>query len=398
MLRFNCPGCGYQYACTDQHAGRRAKCTQCAAPFVVPDRTPAEEPSALAERESLCSSVATLAAKQERAKAIVEALSPRRFEIQKTLEEASASPRAYPGFAGMLGGVSIALALIALGMIFFLPITVFPVAAVGMLLAATGIVIARRQGGRGGKSLAIAGGVACCVLPIASGLLTTLMANIERQDSALRAEVAKATAPLPAPNSAHADSQSEPAKTPSPMAAIEALQRTATFAQPKQIGDAEVRVISAHIDIAPTRTIAEMRADKSGTFAYSLKRLQSEQEYLVLRVRVRNSSQTQELEYTSWGGDRAAIFNGTATLRDDLGNRYERVNAPKNDPYAEHIEAEFIIPKGEIVDVVVFEKPQSSASKVTLELPGKSVACDENLAIEIPVAEILSVDELGRPK
>jgi len=266
-----------------------------------------------------------------------------------------------------------------------------------MFLAATGIVIARRQGG-GGKSLAIAGGVACCVLPIAYGLLTTLVTNIEQQDSILRAEAAKALAPMPTPQISGDESKSAPAMTPSPTAVLEALQRTATFAEPKQLGDAEVRIVSAYFDVAPTKTIAEMRADKSGTFGYSLKRLQAEQQYLVVRVRVRNVSQNQELAYTSWGGDRAAIFHSTATLSDDLGNRYERVNAPKDDPYAEHIEAEFIIPKGEIVDVIVFEKPKTSASILTVELPGRSVSCTENLAIEIPVARIVSVDPLGMPK
>ena len=396
MIRFNCPGCGYQYACTDQHAGRRAKCTQCAAPIVVPDRTPIEELPAPVERES-STSVATLAAKQERAKAIVAALSPQRVEIQKTLEDATSSDRHDPGLAGVLGGLSIALALIALGLIFFFPITVFPVAAVGMMLAAVGIVVARRHGG-GGRSIAIAGGVACWALPIAYGLLTTLMASIENQDSVLRAEVAKAIAPTPAPQSMTDEPPPATAKKPSPLAVLEALQRTATFAEPKQLGDAAVSIISAHIDVGPTKTIAEMRADKSDTFGYSLKRLQAEQEFLVLRIRVKNVNPSQELQYTSWGGDRAAVFDATATLRDDLGNRYQRVNAPTNDPYAEHVEAEVLIPKGEVVDVIVFEKPQSSASTLTLELPGRAVSCRENLSIEIPVAQIVSVDEFGLPK
>ncbi|MBX3411457.1 MAG: hypothetical protein KF708_01975 [Pirellulales bacterium] len=400
MIRFTCPGCGYQFACAEKHAGRRAKCTQCGAPMVVPHGTPPDD-CAIAERDSSVA-VATLAAKRERAAAIVAAMSSQRVEIPPTIAEPAArgttpSTSAGPmGSAGLFGAISGGLALVALAMIFLLPVAVYPVAALGMLVAAVGIVAVRRREGTG-KSLVIAGGVLCCVVSIGFGMLTALLKNIEQQDAVLRAEVAKAASPTPPEADPLEAAELAIPKTPPPTAAIEALQATAAFAEPKRLGEVEVRIVSVHFDVAPTKTVAEMRVDRSGTFDYSLKKLREEQQYLVLRLCVRNTSAANDLEYNSWGGEQSALFGVNATLHDERGQRYARVDAPKEDPYVEHIAADFISPGEEIIDAIVFEKPRPGVTKVTVELLGKAVSQAGSLSIDIPVAQIVSVDEFGVP-
>jgi len=89
--------------------------------------------------------------------------------------------------------------------------------------------------------------------------------------------------------------------------------------------------------------------------------------YFAIMVHVRNLSSTQKADYRSWAG-RNFSMDGLATLADDKGNTYKRIDFGFDHPVGS-VESGSIYPGAEISDIIVFERPVDAAGTLRLELP-----------------------------
>jgi len=124
-------------------------------------------------------------------------------------------------------------------------------------------------------------------------------------------------------------------------------------------GDVIVQINEIKIDKVPLKDL--------GTDAVSKKEL------LMVKVDLWNKNATKKLEYRTWAGADFATERDYATLKDNFGNGYKRLNFGfGTHPVGAVERSEALYPRKSVKDVLVFEVPTDTAIYLELELPAKN--------------------------
>lgn len=106
------------------------------------------------------------------------------------------------------------------------------------------------------------------------------------------------------------------------------------------------------------------------------------EEQLHITIEVRNLTQTRRLRYMSWGESRS-YMEDEASLEDEFGNSYY-VGGSADD----RIVFDSADPDESITDVIVFERPLKTATKLRLLLRGRVVDVSDDYRFEIDTSTI----------
>ncbi|MGH8246416.1 MAG: hypothetical protein ACREUU_08280 [Gammaproteobacteria bacterium] len=142
--------------------------------------------------------------------------------------------------------------------------------------------------------------------------------------------------------------------------------------QPLAVADVVVRIVEVNLNRVPLTNLGRESA--------------SEDPLLWLRVRVENQSSTKKIEFARW--NTVTAFNEIATLEDDLGNHYKRVNFGFGSRVAGLEHRDSIYPGKSADAVLVFEVPIDAAKTLRLKMPAEAVGGQGEFRFEIPVTAV----------
>jgi len=285
-----------------------------------------------------------------------------------------------PKRSSSLGIVSLILGVVAF-LICWIPligVVSIPVSALGVLLAAIGLLVAlvRRGSGIGWPI----GGGAVSGLALAIGIAQVAAlggaAEAIRQsgEHANRTQQEIVTAGVPSGSTREATARNTPeADMPaaqSPPAAPEPEWASAKNAVRQ--GDIELRVMRVLTGKVPLRS------------GFGDGESSSEDDLLAIHLEIINRSQNKKIEYRSWLGRDIAFSRDYATLQDNFGNTYKRISFGFGTKIVGHTESESIYPGKSLGDVLVFELPIDTAEYLRLELPAKNFGGEGMLRLQIP--------------
>lgn len=139
-----------------------------------------------------------------------------------------------------------------------------------------------------------------------------------------------------------------------------------------------VRVTAASAEIRKI-VVWNKLTEKKGT---------SKDKLLGILVAVRNLSETQKLHYRTWGADASKMFGSSASVVDNLGNKYKPIHFGRLDAIVGRTDDEYIYPGKGMIDILVFEVPIAKAKTLILSLPLKNVGGSGTVQLRIPVKRI----------
>lgn len=141
-------------------------------------------------------------------------------------------------------------------------------------------------------------------------------------------------------------------------------------------GDVSVRILSAQIG-RPRLVRATGRAARPT------------EDVLVLKVQLRNESETRKLEYAGWGSGKSA---SAVKLTDDFGNPY-LPKTWKGATVEGQLAGQSLYPGKSLEDILVFEEPVDKAKALQLRLPASVFGEKETLDFAIPTSMITVTED-----
>ena len=252
-----------------------------------------------------------------------------------------------------------------------------------------------RQAGRFGNGFLTAFGcltavvvfAGLCVVFVCGGGLTLLglgsagAAKLAQRGAEERQarEQALAEAPVETAGPSGAATKPTPTSGPGPAVPTATPGRPAVpdsqteWDSPAQVGKVAVRVLSA----------ATGRVEIVGGFVREARR--TEEPYFAVSVSIANLSADKKLTYESWTGRDFAITKDYASLKDEHGNVYKRINfGVSSRPKGGVDRSDSIYPEKTLSDVLVFEPPVKTAKHLTLNLPCKNFGAVGEINFHIP--------------
>lgn len=368
MIEFACTSCGKQLKVKDEAAGKKGKCPQCGSMVEVPH---AEAEVQLAEIGASVQPV-----RRQQTPPVVQ---PPPLERGHVSQAPSVNVH-LPKRTSSLGIVSLILGVVAF-LICWIPligVVSIPISALGVLLAAIGLLVAlvRRGSGIGWPI----GGGAVSGLALAIGIAQVAAiggaAEAIRQsgEHANRTQQEIVTAGVPSDSTREATARNMPeADMPagqSPPAAPEPEWASAKNAVRQ--GDIELRVMRVLTGKVPLRS------------GFGDGESSSKDELLAIHLEMINRSQNKKIEYRSWLGRDIAFSRDYAALQDNFGNTYKRISFGFSTEIVGHTESGSIYPGKSLGDVLVFELPIDTAEYLRLELPAKNFGGEGMLRLQIP--------------
>jgi len=106
------------------------------------------------------------------------------------------------------------------------------------------------------------------------------------------------------------------------------------------------------------------------------------QGYYTIKLNLSNLSNTKKIDFTTWRGETLSASRDYATLTDDNGNVYKRINFGLNTISGRQNETS-IYPNQSYQDLLVFEKPVSNLKWLHLELPASNFGGSGMIRFEI---------------
>ena len=238
-------------------------------------------------------------------------------------------------------------------------LSAIPVAIAGLLLAFIALAISL-VGGKSGAGVPIAGGL-LCALAIVIAITSTTITNRLMNNSLEAQKRAQATNQDVGPE------------------------------QPDQIFDEDGWASAAHPVTQGTLrlTVDSVQVGNAGQLKITGEHpAVSEDPVLVVRLRLRNTSDSQKMEYLGWGGEEASIARDFATVQDNFGNAYRKITLGPATRVAGQVLSESIYPGKEITDILLFEQPVGKTEFLKLELPAANFGGTGMLRLRIPAAMI----------
>jgi hypothetical protein len=257
-----------------------------------------------------------------------------------------------------------------------------PLSAFGLLLGGFGFILSVKRRGAG-VGYPVAGGLVCC-LALAIGIVQVAVVgsvghaisqvNEERTRTNQQSVGRRSDAPsrtLP-PFSAATGTPSNPGPTTGPAENKPAEPEWASAHQAVRQGDVEIKVTQVLLGKVPLRS----KIDQSESV--------SQDDLIAICVELRNVSQSRKVEYESWLGRHLAFGRDHATLKDNFGNVYKRIDFGFGTEIIGHTESDSIYPGKMLRDALVFEVPVETAKYLDLELPAANFGGEGMLRLRIP--------------
>lgn len=271
---------------------------------------------------------------------------------------------------------SLGIAALVLGILAFLFCWVpllgaitLPLSGLGTLLGVIAIVIALTRKGAG-IGFPIAGtAVSVLALVIAFTITSAMLAGI----GAVGGAISEAHRESNATNQELIDGGTATAKGESSgvQGARERALRTppnppepqwAMADTPVKQGDVQIQVTRAKVDYVLVNDTTSMSDEPA----------RSNDPQLIITIELSNLSITKKLDYRTWAGRSMSFERDFATLGDNFGNSYKRVNFGFMSAPVARTESSSFFPKKTITNVLIFEPPIDAAEHLDLELPAKN--------------------------
>ncbi|MCA9042271.1 MAG: hypothetical protein KDA65_18105, partial [Planctomycetaceae bacterium] len=333
MIQFSCPQCGHTMKVPDEAAGKRGKCKNCGEAM----RVPHQEPTAMAR-------------KPERLPEIItddEPLPARRRPKRTRREAPSVSVEVYQErpASNSLGIAALVMGIIAL-FTCWLPIVSIPVGGIGLILSGIGFVMAITRKGSGiGYSIAggTLNGIGLVVPILMLGFFGLFADAIDQAQEAQRRVEERNNRAL----TTNADGETAGANesggeaTGSNTTQQPDGEPASPWDNASAIYDGElvsVEVTAARIGIVELENLGRESA--------------SEDELLQFTVEVTNKQEAKKMDFSGWKGQ---AFSGrnAATLEDEHGNTYKRINFGFGTKIKGQVENDSIYPQKSVTDVLV---------------------------------------------
>jgi hypothetical protein len=115
----------------------------------------------------------------------------------------------------------------------------------------------------------------------------------------------------------------------------------------------------------------------------------SKDELLTIRLELLNTDPSKKLDYRTWAGQDFSFDRDYATLRDNFGNIYKRIDFGLGSFPVDGVKGiKALYPNKKVTDVLVFETPLDTIEYLRLELPAKNFGGTGMLRFQIPKAMI----------
>jgi hypothetical protein len=273
-----------------------------------------------------------------------------------------------------------------------------PVGALGLLLGLISVVVAVKRQGIG-VGFAVAGtaisALSLLVILCINGLIvggvnaaSKAMIDAEKRRTATNQSPVTSTPAIKSESKApsqpsiemvaksNAASASIPTVTPVPTASPTPAEVWTPTTTPVRQGDVQIRVLWAMVAKVPLR---EEIGDGTGS---------SKEPMLGIKIEITNISQTKKVEYKTWAGADFTMDRDFATVADDFGNRYKRVNFGISTKPVGRTEQDSIYPSKSVSDLLIFEPPIKGAQYLNLELPAANFGGEGMIRLQIPARMI----------
>lgn len=380
-ISVTCGGCGQKLKVADTAAGKHGKCPKCGAAVQIPE---AELPCDVVEPVPL-KRVESAPAQRVYAAPIATMPAPVATQAPPVQTVNVKLPRR---------GASLGIAACILGVLAFLICWVpliglvgVPLSALGLILGIIGLLVAVFRKGVG-IGFAIAGSAICGLalfVAIGSTVATgkALEAGAKSMQSALNEgqktnqQVMPAAGHKPAnrPAQPQARQPQKPAPAAAPEKPAEPEEQWASAADTVKQGDVTVRITSVQSGKVPLKA------------GFGDSESKSADPLLAIEVLIGNAGPNKKVEYHTFMGRGFSIGRDYASLRDNFGNIYKRIDFGISKPIGSN-ESESIYPNKSITDVLVFEVPIDTVEYLNLELPAQSFGGTGMLRFRIPASMI----------
>ena len=377
-----CGECGKRLKVADTAAGKRGKCPACGAVVQVPPEVehahvPAPRPATPPQQVE--------AVPVQR----VEAPAPQPRDRVPTVNVNIRRRTSSLGVAALILGI-VAFLICWVPLIGMIGV---PLSALGLLLGLVGLIVAVLRKGAGiGYPIA---GIAVSGLALAVAFASTYAAGkaIEETAKAMSESVGERTRTNqqvvatadederhsrgPARTASDRPSRPEPTQPPAVVPKSPPEKPTepewASARDTVRQGDVGFRVNAALIGKVPLMA----GFDRSET--------RSQDSLLAIEIELGNLSRSKKVEYHTWMGRDFSIEQDYATLEDNFGNRYKRIDFGFSTDVVGRTESDSIYPGKVLTDVLVFELPVDTIEYLNLELPAKNFGGTGMLRVRIPV-------------
>jgi hypothetical protein len=270
--------------------------------------------------------------------------------------------------ASPLGIASLVLGIIACVFCWipFLGLFIIPISAIGFLLAIAGIIMASVSK-KTRFAFPISGLFVCALSVFIAFAVTGGLATIIQQAVT---------------DGKQTNQKSESAASTDASNQVEQWSKSSLVQQ----GDIQIKLEGGS---EFERIYVESPGDPGGVAFY--------EHYFTIHIVVSNLSKTKKIDFTTWRGKDFSVSRDYATLTDDNGNEYKRMDfgfkAIKKYGFqgAQNYENEAsIYPQESFEDLLVFEKPVENRKWLHLELPASNFGGSGMIRFEIPASEIKS--------
>ncbi len=289
-------------------------------------------------------------------------------------------------------GSSLGISALVLGILAFLLCWVpllgavtLPVSALGALLGAIGIVISLTRKGAG-IGFPIAGtAVSVLALVIAFTMTSAMVAGIRAATDAMTEaydehNVTNQELVDQRTGTRQDDTGDVDVGDETSMRTRVAPSETewAMADSPVKQGDVQFQVARAKVDYVLVSDPMSMSDEPS----------RSNNPQLLIAITLTNLSVTKKLDYRTWAGRSMSFERDFATLEDNFGNTYKRVNFGFTSTPVGRTESSSIFPNKTITDVLIFEPPIDAAEHLDLELPAKNFGGTGMIRIRIAMTMV----------
>ncbi len=147
-----------------------------------------------------------------------------------------------------------------------------------------------------------------------------------------------------------------------------------------QIGDIQVRIVKTTLGKVPLKDVVRKDA-------------RSKDVLLAVSLELTNTNSTKKVEYRTWTGRDLSFDREYATLKDNFGNGYKRINFGFGATPVGAVErSESVYPNKAVGDLLVYEVPLDAAVHLDLELPAKNYGSEGVIRFRIPVKSITRLE------
>lgn len=243
----------------------------------------------------------------------------------------------------------------------FLGLLAIPLAAIGLLLAVIGITVAI-VGEKSSLSFPVGGAVICTVAILialfVTGGISTLIAKHAAQSTSSNQQVPGA-----------ATTRNE----------LSSGENNWSKSRMVQQGDLQIKVVGwSEFD----RVLIDAPGEP-GNVQYC-------EHLLTIRVALSNLSKTKKIDFTTWRGKNFHVGRDYATLTDNNGNVYKRIDfgfkGIKNSSWIDAKNETAIYPEDSFEDLLVFEPTVKNLNWLHLELPAENFGGSGMIRFEIPIS------------